>query len=91
MPPLLYALPTTSLIPFSTLLIDPSSSHTTALADATSARTKLQLALKACAGDEPGASALAVVDVSAGANQTLRSAELSIRLCKGTCLICGVS
>jgi hypothetical protein len=64
MPPLLYALPTTSLIPFSTLLIDPSSSHTTALADATSARTKLQLALKACAGDEPGASALAVVDVS---------------------------
>jgi hypothetical protein len=65
MPPLLYALPTTSLTPFSTLLLDPSSSHTTALAEATSARTKLQLALKSCAAEEPGASALSVVDVSA--------------------------
>lgn len=64
MPPLLFPLPTTSLLTFSQILIDPSSSHTTILADATAARTKLQIALKALASNEPGASAIAVVEVS---------------------------
>lgn len=63
MPPYLYPLPTTSLITFSAILNDPSSSHTTILSDATAARTKLHLALKGVADNEPEASALAVLDV----------------------------
>lgn len=66
MPPLLFPLPMTALLTFSQIFIDPSSSHTTILADATDARTKLQIALKAFAGNEPGASAIAVVEVSPG-------------------------
>jgi len=63
MPPYVYPLPTTTLLTFSSIFIDPSSTHTTVLADATSARTRLHLALKAVADQEPGASALAVVEV----------------------------
>lgn len=63
MPPYIYPLPTTSLLTFSNVFIDPTSSHTTVLADATSARTRLHLALKATAGNEPGSSALAVIEV----------------------------
>ncbi|ORY35594.1 hypothetical protein BCR39DRAFT_461419 [Naematelia encephala] len=66
MPPLLFPLPTTSILTFSAILVDPSSSHTTALADATAARTKLFLALKA------EGSALAVVDAVQGYLPTLR-------------------
>ncbi|EAL20627.1 hypothetical protein CNBE3350 [Cryptococcus deneoformans B-3501A] len=62
MPPYLYRLPTTSLITFSAILNDPSSSYTTILSDATASRTKLHLALKGIADNEPGASALAVLD-----------------------------
>lgn len=64
MPPLLFPLPTTSLLTFSSLLIDPSNSYGTVLAEATSARTQLHLALKAVAEKQPGAGALAVLDVS---------------------------
>lgn len=63
MPPYVYPLPTTSLLTFSSIFTDPSSSHTTVLADATSARTRLHLALKAVADNEPGSSALSVVEV----------------------------
>jgi hypothetical protein len=63
MPPYVYPLPTTTLLTFSSIFIDPSSTHTTVLADATSARTRLHLALKAVADQEPGSSALAVVEV----------------------------
>lgn len=66
MPPYVYPLPTTSLLTFSSVFIDPSSSHTTVLADATSARTRLQLALKAVVDDEPGSRALGVVEVRFG-------------------------
>lgn len=64
MPPYVYPLPTTTLLTFSSIFVDPAGTHTTALADATSARTRLHLALKAVADNEPGASALAVVEVS---------------------------
>lgn len=63
MPSYVYPLPTTSLITFSNVFIDPTSKHTTDLADATSARTRLHLALKAIANNEPGSSALAVIEV----------------------------
>ncbi|KAK4688581.1 hypothetical protein P7C73_g1522, partial [Tremellales sp. Uapishka_1] len=66
MPPYLYPLPTTSLLTFSHLLHDPSSSYTTDLADATAARTKLHLALKAVSGSEPGSSAVTVLDAVQG-------------------------
>jgi hypothetical protein len=64
MPPYVYPLPTTTLLTFSTIFIDPSSSHTTVLADATSARTRLHLALKGVAENESGSGALAVIEVS---------------------------
>ncbi|WVR07500.1 pH-response regulator protein palC [Kwoniella sp. DSM 27419] len=61
MPPYLFPLPTTSLLTFSSILHDPSSSYTTVLVEATAARTKLQLALRVVAdGDHQGA--LAVLD-----------------------------
>jgi hypothetical protein len=63
MPPYLYPLPTTALLTFSSILLDPSSSHTTSLADATAARTQLFLALKGNAAGDSGSSALAIVDV----------------------------
>nr|XP_018261508.1 pH-response regulator protein palC [Kwoniella dejecticola CBS 10117]OBR83666.1 pH-response regulator protein palC [Kwoniella dejecticola CBS 10117] len=62
MPPYLLPLSRTSLLTYSSLLTDPSGSYTGVLADATAARTKLQLALKSVADNEPGASALAVID-----------------------------
>jgi hypothetical protein len=64
MPPLLLPLPTTALLTFSNVLHDPSIMYTSQLAEATAARTTLQLALKAVAANEAGSSALAVVDVS---------------------------
>jgi hypothetical protein len=64
MPPFLFPLPTTSLLAFSNLLLDPSGSHSVHLTEATAARTKVHLALKAVAGNEPGSSALSIVDVS---------------------------
>jgi ribosomal protein L11 methylase PrmA len=63
MPPLLYPLPTTSQVTFSSLFLDPSSSFGSALAEATAARTKLHLALKALDEKQPGASAVSVIDV----------------------------
>jgi len=81
MPPLLFALPTTSLLTFSNLLHDPSSSYTTALAEATSARTKLQLALKGVAENQAGSSALAVVDVSRGIGYSLMRNRLYKAIC----------
>ena len=63
MPPVLFPLATTTQINFSNLLIDPSSSYTGVLAQATSARTKVFLALQAVAEHQPGANALAIVDV----------------------------
>lgn len=69
MPPYLYPLPTTSLITFSAILTDPSSSYTTILSEATAARTKLHLTLKGIADNEPGASALAVLDVRASSQR----------------------
>ncbi|WRT68416.1 uncharacterized protein IL334_005392 [Kwoniella shivajii] len=62
MPPYLFGLPTTSLLTLSSLLTDPSGSYTTVLSEATAARTRLQLALKGVADNEPGSSALAVLD-----------------------------
>jgi hypothetical protein len=62
MPPFLYPPYATVLLSFSELLLDPTSSHTIALADATEARSNLRNALKDVAG---GASEwLPVVDVS---------------------------
>lgn len=63
MPPYVYPLPTTTLLTFSTIFIDPSGTHTTVLADATAARTRVHLALKAASDNEAGSSALAVVEV----------------------------
>ncbi|WWD19079.1 pH-response regulator protein palC [Kwoniella shandongensis] len=62
MPPYLFPLPTTSLITFSSILHDPSSSYTSVLSEATAARTRLHLALKGVAENEPSSSALAVLD-----------------------------
>ena len=62
MPPFLFRLPTTTLLTFSTLLTDPSGSYTTVLSEATAARTKLQLSLKALGDNDPGSGALAIID-----------------------------
>ncbi|WVO13475.1 hypothetical protein L204_101094 [Cryptococcus depauperatus] len=62
MPPYRYPLPTTSLLAFSNIFNDPSSSHTSALSEATAARTKLYLALKGVAENAPGSSSVAVLD-----------------------------
>ncbi|OCF57248.1 pH-response regulator protein palC [Kwoniella mangroviensis CBS 10435] len=62
MPPYLFPLPTTTLLTFSSLLTDPSGSYTSVLSEATAARTRLQLALKSVHDNEPGSSALAVLD-----------------------------
>jgi hypothetical protein len=64
MPPYKYPLPTTANTTLgASLFIDPQSSHTTDLADATLARTKLHIALDAA---QNGGPALAVVDVRPG-------------------------
>ncbi|KAK8854775.1 pH-response regulator protein palC [Kwoniella newhampshirensis] len=62
MPPYLFPLPTTSLLTFSSILHDPSTSYASVLSEATAARTRLHLALKGVADNEPGSSALAVLD-----------------------------
>jgi hypothetical protein len=85
MPPLLFPLPTTSLLTFSTLLIDPNNAYTTVLADATAARTQLHIALKGIAENQPGASALAVVDASGILYPHCRSASDN-RHVRDTCL-----
>jgi hypothetical protein len=85
MPPLLFPLPTTSLLTFSNLLIDPSSSYGGALAQATAARTQLHLALKAVADKQPGGSALAVVDVSLTMQSLKKSQTADIRLSRAFC------
>lgn len=65
MPPLLFPLPSTNLLSLGgSTFIDPSGSHTTQLADATQARTKFQIALKAFTDKIPGASAVQVIDVN---------------------------
>ncbi|ORX38531.1 hypothetical protein BD324DRAFT_578025 [Kockovaella imperatae] len=66
MPPFPFPLPTTSLISYANLLHDTSLSFTAELAEATSARTTLQLALKALDENNPSASALSVVDAVQG-------------------------
>lgn len=64
MPPLLFPLPTTQLLSLGgNIFIDPSSTHTTQLADATQSRTKFQIALKSYVDQVPGSSALQVIDV----------------------------
>ncbi|EIW67251.1 hypothetical protein TREMEDRAFT_33779 [Tremella mesenterica DSM 1558] len=62
MPPYLFPLPTTSLLTFSSILHDPSGTYTTTLSDATAARTKLHLALKAVSTNDVNSSALSVLD-----------------------------
>ena len=79
MPPLLFPLPLTSPLTFSSLLHDPSNSHSGELAEATTTRTKLHLALTGFANGASGSSALAVVDVS---SVSLSWVLTSIRLCK---------
>lgn len=65
MPPFKYPLPTTAAQALGGgLFIDPQASHTTNLADATLARTKLHIALDAA---QNGEAALPVVDVSCSA------------------------
>lgn len=64
MAPYLFPYPITGPVAFSNILLDRSQAYTTELADATVARTRLQVALKAAAGGEPGGSALAVLEVS---------------------------
>lgn len=66
MAPYLFPYPTTGSVTFANVFIDRHQSYATELADATIARTRLQLALKAAAGDEPGSSALAVLEVRPG-------------------------
>lgn len=63
MAPFLFPYPTTGSVTFANVLIDRTGSYTLDLADATVARTKLQLALKAAAAGEQGSSALAVLEV----------------------------
>ncbi|KAJ9100228.1 hypothetical protein QFC20_005505 [Naganishia adeliensis] len=46
MPPYVYPAPATALLSFSDLCVDPSSSNTVILADATQARSKFRNALK---------------------------------------------
>jgi hypothetical protein len=61
MPPFVYPPFATTLLSFSELFIDPTSSHTVALADATEARSNLRNALKDAANGV--AEWLPVVDV----------------------------
>jgi hypothetical protein len=46
MPPYIYPAPATALLSFSDLCVDPSSSNTVILADATQARSRFRNALK---------------------------------------------
>lgn len=85
MAPFLFPYPTTGSVTFANVLLDRSGAYTLELADATVARTKLQLALKAAATGEQGSSALQVLEVSSG---TLQS---DIRPCKYTSRTCGAS
>lgn len=62
MAPFLFPYPTTGSVTFANVLLDRSAAYTLELADATVARTKLQLALKAAAAGEQGGSALAVLE-----------------------------
>jgi hypothetical protein len=89
MPPLLYPLPTTSQVTFSSLFLDPSSSFGSALAEATAARTKLHLALKALDEKQPGASAVSVIDVGVTSLMINHNAEFWFRRCRRICPICG--
>lgn len=91
MPPLLFPLPTTSLLTFSNLLLDPSNSYGGALSQATAARTQLHLALKAVAEKQPGSSALAVVDVRLGERPHVKTRKLICRLYKVICPTCKAS
>ncbi|TXT08605.1 hypothetical protein VHUM_02733 [Vanrija humicola] len=62
MAPYLFPYPTTGPVTLSNVFIDRQLAYTTELAEATVARTRLQIALKAAAGQEPGSSALAVLE-----------------------------
>lgn len=64
MAPYLFPYPTTGPVTFSNVLLDRTSSYTLQLADATVARTRLQVAVAAAAAGEQGSSALAVLEVS---------------------------
>lgn len=65
MPPYLYALPQTgTVILGGSLFIDPSNSYSSHLAQASQARTRLQLALKAAeAAKTSDGAAVGVIDV----------------------------
>lgn len=63
MAPYLFPYPTTGSVTFANVFIDRWQDYGTELAEATIARTRFQLALKAAAGNEPGSSALAVLEV----------------------------
>ncbi|GMK53606.1 hypothetical protein CspeluHIS016_0101920 [Cutaneotrichosporon spelunceum] len=62
MAPFLFPYPTTGSVTFANVLLDRGSAYTFQLADATVARTKLQLVLKAAAAGDQGTSALAVLE-----------------------------
>lgn len=63
MAPYLFPYPIPGPVTFSTLLLDRSGAYTSQLAEATVARTRVQAALKAAAEEQPGSSALAVLEV----------------------------
>ncbi|KAL1406315.1 hypothetical protein Q8F55_008011 [Vanrija albida] len=62
MAPYLFPYPTTGPVTLSNVFVDRQLAYSTELAEATVARTRLQIALKAAAGNEPGSSALAVLE-----------------------------
>lgn len=76
MPPFLYPPLGTSLLSFSDLCLDPTSSFTVTLSDATEARARLREALKMSSGKgqggggPEGADWMAVVDVSSATPPT---------------------
>ncbi|BEJ13806.1 hypothetical protein CspHIS471_0309800 [Cutaneotrichosporon sp. HIS471] len=62
MAPFLFPYPTTGSVTFSNVLLDRGLAYTLELADATVARTKLQVVLKAAAAGDQGTSALAILE-----------------------------
>jgi hypothetical protein len=75
MAPYLFPYPTTGPVTFSNVLLDRAAAYTTQLADATVARTRLQVALAAAANGEAGASALSVLEVSSGTSASTSAAN----------------
>lgn len=73
MPPFLYSPPATSLLSYSDICLDPSSSYAVVLSDATEARARLRDALKQAQGND--ADWLAVLDVRRRSERQTRPAD----------------